>query len=543
VSIILTIIALALWSYSIPQAKLDIGSFGLISGYPVTFFIALVILTIASAILWMSKENHSWLLLLQLCLLIASISLMPILVKGSQPFLQESFYDLGRIDYIARTGHFSPVALWETNWPAPLTYWAVVLKITGASIDGFAGIIRLIPVVWHFIVMIPLFVFFRNTIGQTKPNYVWAAMWLFCIGWWSEILDTGSHSFGIFVIFCLMAVFTMPSLLESKKLTFTYSVVCIVLLAVLVTSHFLGSLVGLALIAALYFSRRFSSYKLLVVVAVLICAWSMYGADWWFGSHLTGMIGQGFNVGEAASEGLANPFFGNQAHTAVVVVRLLLSALLVIITLIGLFLARKQQNTRYADITVIAIAIGFIIVSFAVAGGYANIVFQRFLLFLMPLMAYFGVKLLRLKFSAVILCILLIIALPMTFISIYGNQRNDYLSPAYLKSATFFQDKVSSGYVTALMPFGQMKNIEQYPIFPTYEQLTWKDNELEETILRLRHYILISNHDRETYDYLYNKPQFITNINDSMETATNCNLVFENGDATLYLYEKPGVTP
>ena len=64
ISILLTIIALLLWSHSIVYARFEIGHWGLISGLPVTFFVALALLTVASAILWVSKEKHGKLLCL-----------------------------------------------------------------------------------------------------------------------------------------------------------------------------------------------------------------------------------------------------------------------------------------------------------------------------------------------------------------------------------------------------------------------------------------------------------------------------------------------
>ena len=64
-SILFTIVALLLWSHSILYAKLEIGYFGLIRGLPVTFFIALAFLAVASAILWVSKEKHGKLLCLR----------------------------------------------------------------------------------------------------------------------------------------------------------------------------------------------------------------------------------------------------------------------------------------------------------------------------------------------------------------------------------------------------------------------------------------------------------------------------------------------
>lgn len=85
-SIILTILASTLWTVSMTQAKLNIGFYGLIHSFPATYFLALALLTIASAILWVSRENHGKLLCLQLCFLITALWLSPIMIR-EQPSL------------------------------------------------------------------------------------------------------------------------------------------------------------------------------------------------------------------------------------------------------------------------------------------------------------------------------------------------------------------------------------------------------------------------------------------------------------------------
>ena len=81
-SILLTAIALLLWSHSILTAKLEIGHLGLASSLPATFFVALAFLSLASVVLWGSKENHGKLLFLQLLIFIAAIWLIPPLTGG-----------------------------------------------------------------------------------------------------------------------------------------------------------------------------------------------------------------------------------------------------------------------------------------------------------------------------------------------------------------------------------------------------------------------------------------------------------------------------
>ena len=102
ISILLTIIALLLWLHSIVYARFEIGHWGLISGLPVTFFVALALLTVASAILWVSKEKHGKLLCLQLLIFISALNLVPLITGGSPPFINHGYRNLGYVDYIVR---------------------------------------------------------------------------------------------------------------------------------------------------------------------------------------------------------------------------------------------------------------------------------------------------------------------------------------------------------------------------------------------------------------------------------------------------------
>jgi hypothetical protein len=99
ISILLTIIAVFLWAHSILSARLEIGYLGLIHSLPVTFFIALALLTIASAILWVSKEKHGKLLLLQLLILVIAIWLIPLVTGGSPLGQTSNILQYQRLDY------------------------------------------------------------------------------------------------------------------------------------------------------------------------------------------------------------------------------------------------------------------------------------------------------------------------------------------------------------------------------------------------------------------------------------------------------------
>ncbi|MGB2853613.1 MAG: hypothetical protein WBC55_04090 [Dehalococcoidia bacterium] len=539
---LLTMVALVLWIYSVIQAKFEIGFYGLISSFPVTFFVALGILTIASAILWVSRENHGKLLFLQLCFLIVSIWLAPVMVGGAQPFLPGVYGDLGHIEYVARLNHFDQQAVWQHNWPIAWMFWASVIQVSGISMDDFGSFIPWIPFIWQFLLFLPVFMFFRNTIGKVQPNYCWAAMWLFYLGYWFGSQNTGAQAFGIFFVFSILALLTTIPSWEQKAGALWQRTSTIIVFAVLAMTHLLGSFVGLAIAAALYVARRMWSSNPVIIAAVFIAVWSIYGAIYYFEWGLPAFLEQGFRLDIATQVGIVNPLSGSESHAAVSAARIILSGLYAAVALLGAILAWKFRNNTYADITVLAIAVGCGIAAIVVGAGYGVELYQRFFIFLLPAMAYFGVKLLHFRAIAVILCIVLLIALPLSFVARYGNQTIDYLTPAYLSGADFFQDNTTHGYVTGENPIGRMKYREEYRLVPSFEELEWENDELVRVGRRIDpspHYICISNHDRATYTFYYDEPQFIDGIESSLQDATNCNLVYANPDLRLYLHDAP----
>ncbi len=91
-SILLTVVALALWAVSIARANLVLDDWGLIRSLPVIYFVAVGLLTIAAAILWLSKESHNFLMGFQLCFFIAMLWLTPLLLGTT---LMPTRYEFG----------------------------------------------------------------------------------------------------------------------------------------------------------------------------------------------------------------------------------------------------------------------------------------------------------------------------------------------------------------------------------------------------------------------------------------------------------------
>jgi hypothetical protein len=547
ISIVLTIVALILWSYSITQAKLNIGAYGLISSFPIAFFAALGILTIASAILWVSRKSQSKLLFLQLCLLVISIWLLPVLVGGVPPVATDSYSDMGTANYIAGAGqgHFDARVLWPHSWPAGWVWWSALIQLSGISRAAFEGIIPFVPFIWQCLMLLVIFVFLRHIVDKERTNLCWAGMWLYCLGDWTSTLNTGSQAFGVFFTFSALAFFMMSLVWKPDLLPFRYRVIAIILLAVSAIAHPLFSLTTFAVVAVLYVIRRGGYAKLVAIAAVFIGGWWLTGAAPFWATRLPLAGNLIFNISEATESGLAEPMSsGSAAHQQVVILRLVFSAIILAIAILGGILSRKLEVERRNDSTILAIAVGFGCVAVLVGGGYGPHLYQRFYYVMLPFMVYFGVTLLYWRGTAVLLCLILIVALPLSYICQYGNQISDHLSKGYISGINFVDDTIyrgTRGFITGKDPLGQISCDCQYNRSILFEDLEWESGNLSyrgRSYEPWSHYISISNHDRAYYANIYNKPELLSEIQMYLESARNCNLVFANPDMILFLHEK-----
>ena len=86
---------------------------------------------------------------------------------------------------------------------------------------------------------------------------------------------------------------------------------------------------------------------------------------------------------------------------------------------------------------------------------------------------------------------------------------------------------------------GRLERQEYYKYFPTLEQLSFGSDELAHATGGIGpHYIMITDHDRAYYDHLSDEPGFIDETENSLGLATNCNLVYANPEASMYIRER-----
>ncbi len=581
ISILLTIVALLLWSHSVLYARLEIGHFGLISGLPITFFVALALLTVASAMLWVSKEKHGKLLGLQLLILISALGLIPLITGGSPPIINHGYRNLGYIDYIVRQNHFDTSVSLYLSWPGVFIVSAIVAKI--GSIN-FEPLLSVSPLFLSLLLLPPLYVFLKNTLGEARSNYCWAGCWLFYLAFWGGANLINPPGIAFFLLLTMLALVTSPSVWRKDSRSFVFTSMIILTFAALTITHLLTSLAALGIIAVLSVIRLDKRLALVTgACLLLLVAWNLTGAGSFAERKLPepGEItivqpvpppGEAPVPGEALSPTETLPpaeepppseepaprgmiildpevlvdrevtghLSGTESHVDIARIRILFSGIFALIGLAGAILAFVARRDFKANLSLLAITI-IPLVLVTLSGHYAREILTRLYLFTLPGMAYFGASLFNIKKGAVtiILCLLLIIAIPLYVIAQYGNQELDYISPAELSGMYFFHNETNRGLAIGAFSLGRMKNIERYRHIGL-ERLKWENGRLvlEKWMGRyLPFYIGISRQDRARYEWFRGNTQFIDETEQELNKAVNCDFIYSNPDLKLYICE------
>ena len=535
-SILLTVIALVLWSHSILWARLEIGFWGLVHSLPISFFLAFVFLTAASAILWVAKENHTKLLCLQLLLMVAFLWLVPPITGGSPPCVNHSYRAIGYIDYIIKQGHFNPVVDDYLSWPGVFLVSSPAIIIT--SVSRVESLFTLSPLLMQLGCLIPLYAFLKNTLGAERLNYCWAGCWLFCLARWTpQAYFSCTQGAALLLLLTLLALITSPSLSEKVPERRVSLSLMVLVFCTLVVTHLLTSIVALCIVVGLCLVKR--SRMLAAVAAVcllLLIGWSLTGASGYVvptaaSSGIRGLIlgPEGVSTAQITSR-----LTGSQSHIAVARMRVLFSAIFVALGLLGAIWVLLIKRDLRVSVPVLAIAVAPLVLVPLRPFTYSGELLQRLYLLSLAPMAYFGARLLEAakRPLSVITCLVLVIALPLHIVSYYGNQLLDYYSPAQAAGVDFFKDKTDRGYVTEAFPTGGMQPPERYYGLPWGQEShrpmpDRPDNELP-------HYVGISRQARGYYEFIEIVPEFVSRTR-KMLSDSGYSLVYDCRDLELHM--------
>jgi len=158
--------------YGSCNAGLDIGTFGLLSSFPIVYFVGLFVLSLSFLI--SVKNNQWWFSLVQTVLLIISLWLIPATV-GSHPGMAMAYRNLFHIQGIAANGLGSVLdsSFHYLSWAGFQVFYGILVKIFHFNLES---ILWVYPFIMQMLFMVPLYVFFRNVVSDKR--FIWLGLWL-----------------------------------------------------------------------------------------------------------------------------------------------------------------------------------------------------------------------------------------------------------------------------------------------------------------------------------------------------------------------------
>ncbi|MDP2948668.1 MAG: hypothetical protein Q8P22_03940 [Chloroflexota bacterium] len=465
-------------------AERTIGFLGVIHSFPLSFFLALALLTVAAVILWFSPKGNAGLSLCQWLLLNAAFWLAPLVFGDWVPGGFHAYEFFGFTDYIIREGHVQPDLgqLWYHNWPGFFIQSAILMQVLG--IDSPDMFIRLAPFAVQVAYLGGLYLFFRNTLGS---KYCWIGLWLFALGNWQQHNAWLPQAYVLALFFVILALFTKPRLWRRGDLSSAgHWLVAYLLVAAIVVSHMLTALVTLSMMGALYLARRYVIGVFILLALVTATSWMLYSATVFFEANVPFYAAVVSQLIEKLLEGiflvlLSPTAAGSESHQLVATLRVLLMGLVFGIGVVGAAISLRSGKNRTTDLTVLALGIGICSLA-ATVGFLSGGVLVRLYTFVLPLVAYFGAKTLDAKAVkwAVAVVVFLVLAGPLRMVAQGGNQIIDYIPPGYVEGLSFFHTNTAGGTVTEAralagdpFPFGGFRNRENY-VVARYKGLYWE---------------------------------------------------------------------
>ena len=539
-SVLLTVVSLVLWAFSIARANLILDDWGLIHSLPVTYFIGVGLLTIASGILWLSKESHDFLMGLQLCLFIAMLWMTPLLLGSTLVATRLEFGYYSCTQYIISYFHLNLVTQWLHNWPGFSLFTAGFAEVIG--LKNADTMLIWMPLVMQFLMVIPFFLFFRNLLN--KSNYCWAALWIFYLFDHVGTLYFGNQAIAYFLLFIVFAVLLQYFDRAKNGGNSNYRMVIIILLSGLAVTHLLTALCCLFVIATLWIFRKYRVGILVMLFVSVIAAWTIFVTTGYFEGYTPKVLDNFFRIDRLFQVNVSRLINqGSAIHKIVAKTRTGITVLAGGIGFGGFLLSRKFKSD--SDLTAIAIAGGILLM--LPFGFYSGEMVTRTYLFVLPVLAFFGAKLLKTKIFARLLIILLILIIPLSVIELHGNEAVENITGSQRAYWHFIVDKTSKGYFTGGgMIWGWSLDYAggQYydPVItspPLESAYSWREALYTGKWPQegINGYIALSEYETAMYQVTVGNTDFIPELRSWLNQSTNYNLILSSGDVTAYMHE------
>lgn len=471
------LVAALLWAWSLGRIDPnDMSDFGLISVLPISFMVALLLVSVAFAVTVATASEGPYsrvLSTLEIVLLALMLYGTPALVEVV-PRSGTMWQHLGIADYIARHGAVDKTIDAYFNWPGFFGALAFVQRATGMK--SLAGIGAWAPPFFNLLDAIVLFNLFK--FGLRQERAAWFAVWIFlCTNWiGQDILSPQAFGYFIYLNILLLAMVAVPATrrrllaprmferarsrwagprrqalakfvlpgapqpelapaaaekwASSRAQRLLVTLTITVLFGAVAISHQLTPYT-IAIVVGAFVIANVSSLRLMpILMTLIIFIWFTYSAVPFLQQFLHHEASGFGEVRHNVSASVTARFSGTREHEWIVYLRLLMTTLLWGLAALSAVL-RLRRGRR--DIAFLALGIA----PFVLAGlqSYGGEIALRIYLFTLPAAAFFVAASLTSAFEAghtrriaVAVTAVSLVFLPLFLVARYGNERLDYFT-------------------------------------------------------------------------------------------------------------------
>jgi hypothetical protein len=480
--------AMLLWIVSLLQhVRLDeMGGYSLINVLPVTFWAALVLLTVGFALALRSPRLHSAWFAGYVVALITVVHATPALLYGSMRY-SWTWKHVAVVDYLLRHGATDPtngdLGVYH-QWPGFFALNALFARMAGFG--SAASYAAWGPLVNNLLLIAPLVLVYRSLTRDRR--LVWAAVWIFFSCAWVGQDYFSPQAFAFVLYLSLIAVVLSrlhhraadPAGAEAARVSdlefaagalggrrgaVVWTLLSLPIIAAIASSHQLTPVMLICALGVLAVSaRRWRTVlPLFLASAVFTVAWAATIARPFIQANLNSIL-KSFGALDAnassrlSSQATASPEQQLIAHTE--------TGMAVLVWLLAVVAVVKWRGLRRSPVVPLAVAP----VPLLAANDYGGEIVFRIYLFALPATAFLVAALLWRsrglpRMQAVAFPLALLALLSGFVLGYYGKERMNYFSPSEVAASQELFRMAPPGSVivaaTAAYP-GIYTNYEQY---------------------------------------------------------------------------------
>ncbi|MGI8545777.1 MAG: hypothetical protein ACR2M1_00350 [Gemmatimonadaceae bacterium] len=578
----LLVVATALWLVSLRSVEISrMNDLGLISVLRPPTMIAFLLLTASFCGTVCQRQVRGPLVLAHLVILVGMLYGTTTLVEHTM-HLSTAYRHVGLTEYIVRHGRVDPTFETYFNWPGFFITAAFFTRVA-----GFHSALSLTPwssALFNLLYLGPIIMIFRASTDNQR--HVWLGAWFFFVTNWVGqdyfAPQAATFFFYLVIIAILLTWFkaarakrgvsprrwprpftwrfprfapdgdTAPSTPSTRGQRSALVIILVALLGVVVGSHTLTPFLIFIVLVALVLWNRVTLRGMPLVLLVMLCAWISFMATAFFAGHtslVTGDVGQ---VDQNVGANVGNRLGGSPDHLLVVRVRLLLTAIVWGLALLGgarRFLGGKR------DLTLVLLAIApFSLLALQAYGGEMIL---RVYFFTLPPVLFFAAALFvgshAMKYpwlAGVAIGATTVLLTTGFMFARYGNERMDYFTTQEVDAVRQLYAIAPPGSLLVAAEFSAplgYENFEQYPSTTLGAHIIKRQDtdavlgKIEEA--RTDHnpvYLIVTRSQRaqvELFDGL--PPGTLESLERTLIASGRFQVRFTNPDATIYALVEP----